>query len=133
MQSGKEKELPKNINSQGLSVSGWTQGREGQSDSSNSGSNLYPVMMHQNTAAFSSSPVFPGFPSMSGSLSSSQHGSGQPLPGTPGSANPFGSPMMSGIDPAGGCLSSRYQNDKTCKETSGMVHFEKFCMNWTEV
>ena len=104
--------IPITIFSSWRFVSGWSQNRDGQSDSSNSGSNLYPVMMHQSPAAFSSSSVFPSFPSMSGPSTSaaSHHASGQPLPGTSGSGNPYGNPMMgsshnmSGIDPAGGCL-----------------------------
>lgn len=84
----------------GGSDTGWPHGRDGQSDSSNSGSNLYPVMMHHNPAAFSSSPVFPGFPS----TSVSHHGMSQSHLGTSG-ASSYGNPMAgsSGIDPAGGC------------------------------
>lgn len=88
---------------------GWSHSRDGQSDSSNSGSNLYPVMMHPNASAYSSNPVFPGFPSMSGpsaTATSQHHGLSQPLPGTSG-ANPYANlmPGTSGsVDPAGGCL-----------------------------
>lgn len=96
------------LTTNGVIVSGWSHSRDGQSDSSNSGSNLYPVMMHPNPAAFASNPVFPGFPSMSGpSATSSQHHSlAQSLPGTSGT-NPYSNPMpgmSGGIDPAGGCL-----------------------------
>lgn len=78
----------------GGSDTGWAHGRDGQSDSSNSGSNLYPVMMHQSPAAFTSAPVFPGFPSSS----VSHHGIS---PGTSASSS-YGNPMTgtSGIDPA---------------------------------
>jgi hypothetical protein len=82
-------------------ISGWPHGRDGQSDSSNSGSGLYPVMMHQNPSSFSSTPVFPGFPSMAGPPTSSHPGLSQPIPGT--STSFSGMPGSSGpIDPAGG-------------------------------
>ncbi|XP_070210792.1 uncharacterized protein [Littorina saxatilis] len=90
---------------QGGPDTGWSHSRDGQSDSSNSGSNLYPVMMHPNASAYSSNPVFPGFPSMSGpsaTATSQHHGLSQPLPGTSG-ANPYANlmPGTSGsVDPA---------------------------------
>ncbi|KAL8579117.1 hypothetical protein ACOMHN_036056 [Nucella lapillus] len=86
---------------------GWSHGRDGQSDTSNSGSDLYPVMMHQNPSAYSSNPVFPGFTSISGhsSSSGSRHHS-QSLPGMSGASNPYANPMpgtsygLAGMDPA---------------------------------
>ncbi|XP_076469201.1 uncharacterized protein LOC143299684 isoform X5 [Babylonia areolata] len=92
------KQEPMDESQRGLDT-GWS-----QSDSSNSGSNLYPVMMHQNSAAFTSSPIVPGF-STSGPSSSSRHG--HSLPGTSGAANPYANPMpgtsqnTSGMDPSG--------------------------------
>ncbi|XP_076469215.1 uncharacterized protein LOC143299684 isoform X7 [Babylonia areolata] len=91
------KQEPMDESQRGLDT-GWS-----QSDSSNSGSNLYPVMMHQNSAAFTSSPIVPGF-STSGPSSSSRHG--HSLPGTSGAANPYANPMpgtsqnTSGMDPS---------------------------------
>ncbi|XP_070210801.1 uncharacterized protein [Littorina saxatilis] len=99
---------------QGGPDTGWSHSRDGQSDSSNSGSNLYPVMMHPNASAYSSNPVFPGFPSMSGpsaTATSQHHGLSQPLPGTSG-ANPYANlmPGTSGsVDPAGGNSFHRHQ------------------------
>ncbi|XP_076460670.1 uncharacterized protein LOC143293572 [Babylonia areolata] len=88
--------------SQGGQDTGWPRSRDGQSDSSNSGSDLYPVMMHQNPA-FPSNPVIPGF--SSGQSSASSHHS-QPHLGMSSGANPYANPMsgtsqgMSGIDSA---------------------------------
>ena len=88
--------------------SGWSYSGDGHSDSSNSSSNLYPVMMHQNSAAFSSTPVFPTFVPTSGS-SSSHHALGHSLPGTSGAANLYANPLpgtsgnIANMDPAGGC------------------------------
>ncbi|KAK7481304.1 hypothetical protein BaRGS_00027564 [Batillaria attramentaria] len=84
----------------------WPHGR----DDSNSGpgGGLYPVMLHQNTAAFSPTSGFPvGFPGMPGSsASTSQHpGLGQPVPSTAGS-NPYANPIpgtsqgAGAVDPA---------------------------------
>ncbi|KAL8586344.1 hypothetical protein ACOMHN_022959 [Nucella lapillus] len=82
--------------SQGLDT-GWP-----QSDSSNSGSNLYPVMLHQNSAAFTSSPGMPGFSSTSGSASSRHGLSHHSFPGTSGSSNPYANPMPGTSQNAGG-------------------------------
>ncbi|KAL8579119.1 hypothetical protein ACOMHN_036058 [Nucella lapillus] len=89
--------------SQGGHDTGWPHSHDGQSDSSNSGSDLYPVMMHHNSA-YSSNPVFPGFTSSQSSSGSRHHS--QSLPGMSGAANPYANPMagtsqdLGGIDPA---------------------------------
>lgn len=82
-------------NADGDSDTGWSQGRD--ESNSNSGSNLYPVMLHQNTAAYSN-PVFPGFsPNSSGGLPSFAN----PMPGT--------SQDLSGLDPSGGFIFFFYE------------------------
>ncbi|KAL8586355.1 hypothetical protein ACOMHN_022970 [Nucella lapillus] len=92
---------------------GWSQSGDGQSDSSNSSSNIYPMMMHQNPAAFSSNPVFPGFSSASGS--GSQHGFPHSRPGTSGAANPYANPMpgtSQSMDSAGTKMNRRNEEDQ---------------------
>ncbi|XP_076460666.1 uncharacterized protein LOC143293570 [Babylonia areolata] len=68
--------------------SGWSQERD--DSNSNSGSNLYPVMLHQNPAAFPSSSI-PGFSGPGGSGNQSA-GNPFPMPGT--------SQDLSGLDPS---------------------------------
>lgn len=76
-----------------VTLAGWSCARD--DSNSNSGSNLYPVMLHQNPAAYSN-PVFPGF-------------SGPNTSGSPSAVNPYANPMpgssqdISGLDPSGGC------------------------------
>ena len=87
-------------------------------------------MMHPNPA-FTSNPIFPGFPSMSGptATSTSQHHSlPQSLPGT-SAGNPYTNPMpgmSGGIDPAGGCLTftSLFLIHVPGEGSSGMCQFE---------
>ncbi|XP_076469455.1 uncharacterized protein LOC143299846 [Babylonia areolata] len=77
---------------------GWSQSGDGQSDSSNSNSNVYPMMMHQNPAGFPSNPVFPGFSSTSSSPAFARS-----RPGGSGAANPYANPMPGtshSMDPA---------------------------------
>lgn len=87
----------------------WPHGR----DDSNSGpgGSLYPVMLHQNTAAFSPStsgfPVFPGMGGPSATATSQLPGLGQPLSSSAqSSANPYANPIpgtsqgTGAVDPA---------------------------------
>ncbi|KAL8586357.1 hypothetical protein ACOMHN_022972 [Nucella lapillus] len=75
----------------GGNETGWSQGRD--DSNSNSGSNLYPVMLHQNPAAYSGS-AFPAF-------------SGRGSSGSQSAANPYADPLpgtsqdSSGLDPSG--------------------------------
>ncbi|XP_076460677.1 uncharacterized protein LOC143293573 isoform X6 [Babylonia areolata] len=100
-----KQEMPDDV--QGGPDTGWPHGRDGQSDTSNSGSDPYPVMMHQ-SPAYSSSSAFPAFTSVSGQSSSGSrhHGLSQHLPGMSGAANLYANPLpgtsqsMAGMDPA---------------------------------
>ncbi|XP_076469346.1 uncharacterized protein LOC143299761 isoform X9 [Babylonia areolata] len=85
----------------GGNETGWSHGRD--DSNSNSGSNLYPVMLHQNPAAYSG-PAFPGFPGHGSGSQSATNPYADPLPGT--------SQDSSGLDPSAeqeqeGCLTSR--------------------------
>lgn len=92
---------------------------EDQLTDSGSSSGLFPVMLHQNTAAFSGSNAgFPqGFPQLGGTASSSQRsGFNQPIPSTSTSqstADLFANPVPGtshssqdggASDPSGGCF-----------------------------
>ncbi|XP_076469443.1 uncharacterized protein LOC143299761 isoform X20 [Babylonia areolata] len=74
----------------GGNETGWSHGRD--DSNSNSGSNLYPVMLHQNPAAYSG-PAFPGFPGHGSGSQSATNPYADPLPGT--------SQDSSGLDPSG--------------------------------
>ncbi|XP_076469314.1 uncharacterized protein LOC143299761 isoform X6 [Babylonia areolata] len=73
----------------GGNETGWSHGRD--DSNSNSGSNLYPVMLHQNPAAYSG-PAFPGFPGHGSGSQSATNPYADPLPGT--------SQDSSGLDPS---------------------------------
>ncbi|XP_076469325.1 uncharacterized protein LOC143299761 isoform X7 [Babylonia areolata] len=75
----------------GGNETGWSHGRD--DSNSNSGSNLYPVMLHQNPAAYSG-PAFPGFPGHGSGSQSATNPYADPLPGT--------SQDSSGLDPSDG-------------------------------
>ncbi|XP_076469426.1 uncharacterized protein LOC143299761 isoform X18 [Babylonia areolata] len=77
----------------GGNETGWSHGRD--DSNSNSGSNLYPVMLHQNPAAYSG-PAFPGFPGHGSGSQSATNPYADPLPGT--------SQDSSGLDPSAGVL-----------------------------
>eukprot|EP00916_Digyalum_oweni_P001813 GHVL01003487.1.p1 GENE.GHVL01003487.1~~GHVL01003487.1.p1 ORF type:complete len:399 (+),score=69.71 GHVL01003487.1:85-1281(+) len=97
-------------NGGGDSDTGWSQGRD--DSNSNSGSNLYPVMLHQNPAAYSN-PVFPGF---SGSNTSSANPYANPVPGT--------SQDMGGLDPSANFSTQAYQ--QRGQATQGSQRWEVF-------
>ncbi|XP_076469416.1 uncharacterized protein LOC143299761 isoform X17 [Babylonia areolata] len=80
----------------GGNETGWSHGRD--DSNSNSGSNLYPVMLHQNPAAYSG-PAFPGFPGHGSGSQSATNPYADPLPGT--------SQDSSGLDPSVGPMSER--------------------------
>ncbi|XP_076469333.1 uncharacterized protein LOC143299761 isoform X8 [Babylonia areolata] len=84
----------------GGNETGWSHGRD--DSNSNSGSNLYPVMLHQNPAAYSG-PAFPGFPGHGSGSQSATNPYADPLPGT--------SQDSSGLDPSGPEEPWRYPND----------------------
>ncbi|XP_076469354.1 uncharacterized protein LOC143299761 isoform X10 [Babylonia areolata] len=82
----------------GGNETGWSHGRD--DSNSNSGSNLYPVMLHQNPAAYSG-PAFPGFPGHGSGSQSATNPYADPLPGT--------SQDSSGLDPSEGEETRRYR------------------------
>ncbi|XP_025093336.1 uncharacterized protein LOC112563532 isoform X6 [Pomacea canaliculata] len=85
----------------------WPLGRDPQNDTNSGSGGLYPVMLHQNTAAFPGpgGPFPAGFPPLSGGPSSSQHPAFTQQSSSQAAANLFASPVP-GTSQGGGAVDS---------------------------